>query len=1402
MGRLGIDIGSKTIKVVVFDDDGNLVYSDYNYHYSRVKRYLHDAIHRIVWLSGDRDVEITVTGSAGMRVAELFNIPFVQEVVALKRAVNAKLPDIDVILEMGGEDTKLVYLTGVPEQRMNTICAGGTGGFIDAMAGLMGEKNENGNLNRLAMGYMAEYPIASRCAVFAKSDVRPLLNAGARKGDIIWSVLKAVCTQAIAGLSAGRPIRGKVALLGGPFEFIPALRNAFCTVTGMPQSDVVVPKEAHLFVATGAAISPEKSASIKLSDFEKRIVLTDFETAGGIERLPKLFDDQLEYDKFRLRHSECVLPRERYTTDATKNLFLGIDAGSTTIKMALIDEAGGIVAYEYDWNQGDIATSFPLMLRRIYGAYKGRWVGDRTLRRSCVIGYGENFCKAAYQVDTGEVETVAHLRAAREIEPDVDFLMDIGGQDIKCFYVRDGVIEDIVLNEACSSGCGSLFDSIARSVKMNKDAFSEAALFAKNPVDLGVRCSTFMDSRVKHAQKEGVPIEDIAAGVCYSTARNALYKVVRQPDFKKVGTHVVVQGGAFANDALLRAFELETGVEVKRPDLSQIMGAYGAALLARDEWLSLRETDERAALAMKSSILPADQIGSRVAKTTTERCGLCTNNCRLVVTTFTSMLTGEVNSIVSGNRCERGAAAYNAASEVKATPPNMVKTKKALLDSYDRAQVGDADAAGGAGAHLVGIPRALALYESYPFWKTFFAALGMRTTTAADSSEELFRRGMASIPAEGACYPSKLTYGHCLDAVEQGADILFVPDMGATFARDGLLGLGVAAGLRECPLIERAGTLVAENRDDTPIAAATMLVPDLRACVTLADAVEPLVAAFAQAGLTVGRAEVEAALEAARAEYQAFFDKLAAANAKVLARVDAGEFKGALVAGHSYHNDPGINHGIDGLLGELGFAVLEQVDYDFAAHAAAPADTAAQLYDWTVNRDLRYSIDASESHPGLQIIIPRSFGCGIDAVAADAAHDRIRRSGRVFAELKIDQIVDLAAVRIRLRSLDYAMRQREGTVDIKRLYPEAVEAVEEQKRVDLEEKRADIEARERAKLAATEHEYDVMRMEGRGYKFIEPTECARRGITRRGYQVIFESASGNLAVFDNWHEVSAAVNAEDWASLHRDSYGHATRRTQRIEGMERLGFHFSDRFGENMAHTVATIVFEKPGLAIWFNGWAEIDTFLAHCKRKIHSKFEGVRDFPTGPWTIVDLKELGAPELPAAPGVTSEDAPEVTFGNAPTVKDVASWASYGRAQESRSAAQSDESGFMAERDKCVRGMEQLGFKYSTRFSESSDYAQYSVVMFEKLGLAISFNGWAEAGEFLDRCKREGYSKFEGAGDFPAGPWTVVDLKEMGAPELPAAPGAGGKNASRAQLDVAPTLKDVASHAPHGHIRLR
>ena len=1131
--RLGIDIGSKTIKLVCVAEGGQTVYESYARHRSKVKDALAAAVHDCMWRGGDREVQVCVTGSAGMRVAELLPIPFVQEVVALKRAVEASGVQADAVLEMGGEDTKLVYLAGVPEQRMNAVCAGGTGGFIDLMASLMGKRP--GDMSGLARRAGTTYPIASRCAVFARSDVRPLLAAGARKEDVAASVLEAVCTQAVAGLSAGRPLEGTVVLLGGPFQHIPALRDAFCKVTGIDEEHAVVPDAAHLFVARGAAAFPKPSRPMLLSELEAAVRAADFSCSDGIGRLPALFTCEDEYERFRARHAGCRIPAKELADVAEgAGVFLGVDAGSTTLKMALVDENGAMLAWRYDWNEGDVAKSFPRMLGSMYREMDAPWTPRVALRRSCVVGYGEDFCRAAFGVDDGEVETVAHLRAALELDRDVDFIMDIGGQDIKCLYVRDGQIDDIVLNEACSSGCGSLFDAIARSMRCSKEAFSVDALFAEHPVDLGCRCTTFMESRVKHAQKEGASRADVAAGVVWACVRNALFKVVRRPGFPCADTRVMVQGGAFANDALLRAFEMECGVEVERPDRSELMGAWGAALLARDAWLAAREADSggaglggaglgaairgtenrgaenrgaarcgeagqdgagsarpgrsRAGCGLSGLLGPRELAGFSLVRHE-RRCGGCENRCKLTVSRFSvpgenGRARAERRAFVTGNRCERGAweaggGAGGSGQEMSAAqtpPPNMVKLKNALIVRCDADAFGSSrrlpvptgrdtgaetaaggDIAGGAAGGggrtrpAVGVPKALALYESYPFWAAFFKALGCRVVAGADTSEELYRRHMDAIAVEGACHPSKLLFTHAAHLAQAGAELLFVPDMGGAFARAALLGGAVPDGLVECPLVERAGTMLARNMHAPVFRAVKLATPDLSGMRTFEEAAETLRASLAGAGLAVGADELEAARRCGQAAYRAFFDELACRSADALARADAGEFPVAVLAGHPYHADPGIGHGIDGLLGQMGYAVVEQGVLDTAAvtrrigagegfgagrqpvaqaGAEAGGDAAGgersggkgQAGFSALSGATPSPLATLEAHRRAQLVVLRSFGCGMDAMRADDLREDLHRAGRPFAEIKLDQISDLAAVRIRLRSLAYAAR--------------------------------------------------------------------------------------------------------------------------------------------------------------------------------------------------------------------------------------------------------------------------------------------------------------------------------------------------------------------------------------------
>lgn len=1030
MDRLGIDIGSKTLKLMLLDENGRELFSSYEKHHGRIGELLQESIRSMIWHLGDRDVRISVAGSSGMRIAELFRIPFVQEVVALKRAVLELYPNADAVLEMGGEDTKLIYLSGTPEQRMNNVCAGGTGSFIEMMGGLMGERTTA--IDRLAMGHTTIYPIASRCAVFAKSDVRPLMNAGARNEDIAASILDAVCIQAIAGLSAGRPLAGTVILLGGPFQYISSLRESFCRVSGFDREHAIVPENAHLFVARGAALSGRASESMLLSEFLRMLECSVFENKSGIERLRPLFETEEDLEAFRMRHSKSRVPRVTWS-NADTDLFLGVDAGSTTAKIALIDSTGALIDYDYHRHRGDVVGSLTRMMNRILQHLDSKYTIKRVVRRSCAVGYGEELCRAAFGIDDGEVETVAHLRAALAIDPEVDFLMDIGGQDVKCFYVSNGSIQDVVLNEACSSGCGSLFDSVSNSLNKNRRDFVSEAMRSKAPVDLGTRCTTFMNSRIRHALKEGVSSEDIAAGVCYATVRNALFKVVRQPDFSKVGKHVVVQGGAFGNDALLRAFELETGTEVSRPDLAPIMAAWGAALLARDNWLTLKKGDPELASRTLSGLVSLDTMNNTEISKNVVRCDGCTNRCELRIARFDvrkdaicNRTSDEGRVLVTGNRCERGAL-MNGATGVRRNPlPNLLKYKRSLISSYGN-NGGGMSVDSGASGLRVGIPKALALYESYPFWKTMFDELGVDVVDCADPCDSTFKAGMGCIPAEAMCYPAKSVYGQAVDLAVRGADVLFVPIIETAFSRFGLADVPYDQTTKTCPLVENMGSMLISNAAGSPLEGVVIALADLRGALSSEDICKSVAEALAEAGLILDLNDVRRAVKAASREYRRFLEKIENKKSEVIAQVKEGRFPAVLLIDHGYHAAEGISRNVDELIVESGYAVIEQGILGCAcAGSFDVGSTSEESAFWYENEVALESVEKCKNCPDIQPVIMRSFGCGIDALAADRLRDRLRDAGSIYTELKIDQIADMAAMRIRLRSLAYAHRQRKG----------------------------------------------------------------------------------------------------------------------------------------------------------------------------------------------------------------------------------------------------------------------------------------------------------------------------------------------------------------------------------------
>jgi predicted CoA-substrate-specific enzyme activase len=746
--RLGIDIGSTTIKVVVTDSDYRILYSDYQRHFSDIQNTLHKMMIAAQEELGDIVVHAMITGSGGMTLANWIGVEFIQEVVSASNSVNVFAPETDVAIEIGGEDAKIIYFTGGLEQRMNGICAGGTGSFIDQMAALL--QTDASGLNELAKQHTVIYPIAARCGVFAKSDLQPLINEGTARTDLAASIYQAIVSQTISGLACGRPIRGKVALLGGPLHYSSELRERFKDVLELEDEDVILPENAHLFVALGGAIGADDT---KQTSFAKLIsnLEAQQESEVEIDRLDALFCDEAEYEDFKSRHAKHTIAR-RSLADYDGEIFLGIDAGSTTTKLVLISNEGELLHSYYASNEGNPLQTVKQALLEIYELLPS----GASITSSCVTGYGEGLIKSALCVDYGEVETMAHYKAAAFFVPDVDFILDIGGQDMKCLRLRNGAIDSMLLNEACSAGCGSFIEAFAKSLNMEISDFATRALESKEPVDLGSRCTVFMNSRVKQAQKEGANVADISAGLAYSVIKNALQKVIKITDPSQLGTSIVVQGGTFYNEAVLRAFELVGGREAVRPDIAGIMGAFGAALIAQEKYAATGSPDDQG--YEHSNLLTKEDLLAQNIDVSHTRCRACSNFCLLTISKFS-----DTRRFVSGNRCERGVGKKSSTTNV----PNLYQQKYDRLFSYTPRELEDAPRG------LIGLPRVLNMYENYPLWFTFFNELGYRVQLSPRSSRELYEKGMDSIPSESQCYPAKKVHGHIEALVEEGVKHIF-----------------------------------------------------------------------------------------------------------------------------------------------------------------------------------------------------------------------------------------------------------------------------------------------------------------------------------------------------------------------------------------------------------------------------------------------------------------------------------------------------------------------------------------------------------------------------------------------------------------------------------------------------
>ena len=973
MLSLGIDVGSTTVKTVITDADGNIIYSKYQRHLSKVKETVTEQLKLIRADYPDEKFAVCITGSAGLGLANSAEIAFVQEVHAAFLAVKKKQPDADAVIELGGEDAKIIFLTGGVEQRMNGSCAGGTGAFIDQMATLLGISADE--LDELSLHAQKVYPIASRCGVFAKSDIQPLLNQGARREDIAASIFQAVVDQTVSGLAQGRSIEGKVLFLGGPLFFLKGLRKAFVNTLGLDSEHALFPDEAPVFVAYGCSIYASTSADA----YTMNELIAKIENAKATDSIvtgEPLFRSQAEYDEFISRHKKFDLGYadiRTYEGDA----YLGIDAGSTTTKLVLITDDGRILYHHYSSNQGQPLDKIAEQLKQIYKVMNP----GINIRGSAVTGYGEDLIKSGLSVDHGIVETVAHFKAASYFCPDVDFIIDIGGQDIKCFKIKNKSIDSIMLNEACSSGCGSFIQTFAMALGYDIAEFSQLGLFAEHPVDLGSRCTVFMNSSVKQAQKDGATVEDISAGLSSSIIKNAIYKVIRAKSPDELGKNIVVQGGTFLNDAVLRSFEKEMGRDVIRPAISGLMGAFGCALYAKER-----------AVGEKSGLISADELETFAYTSRSVNCNGCTAHCQLNIISF-----GKDRRFISGNRCEKGGGV-----KIKNKIPNLYEYKyDSIINTVKEHQPKRFRA-------TVGLPLALSFYEQMPFWHTLFTSLGFRTIISDESSRGMYYLGQHTIPSDTVCYPAKLTHGHIENLLDKGADFIFYPCMSYNIDE------GESDNHFNCPVVAYYPELLLANNPRLNNKNFVHPYMDLNVRKNVINVMSKVLAKYNIKG------KIPVAVDRAYEAMERFHADIANKARDIIAQARAEKRNIIVLSGRPYHIDKEINHGIHKLITSLGMAVVTE---DSIAQLARSPKLGV-LNQWTYHSRLYRAANYVTTQPDMQLIQLVSFGCGIDAVTSDEVRTILESKGKLYTQLKIDEINNLGAARIRLRSLVAAMEQQ------------------------------------------------------------------------------------------------------------------------------------------------------------------------------------------------------------------------------------------------------------------------------------------------------------------------------------------------------------------------------------------
>ncbi|MGY5216394.1 acyl-CoA dehydratase activase-related protein [Clostridium butyricum] len=1009
--KIGVDIGSTTIKMVVIDQDEKILFKTYRRHLADIRNAFKSCLEDAESIIKDKKLTFSISGSGGMSLAEKLNVEFIQEVIASTKAIQINNPETDVVIELGGEDAKITYLNGGVEQRMNGTCAGGTGAFIDQMASLL--NMDAGKLNEEAKSYTNIYPIAARCGVFAKTDVQPLINEGAKKCDIAISIFHAVVVQTISVLACGRPILGKVAFLGGPLTFLSELRKRFIEVLKLKDEDVIFPQDSELYVALGAALSCEGK-----SEYDYHSILARLEDIKGEEEnksdsLEPLFKNKQEYDSFKERHDKSVV-KEIDISMAEGKCYLGIDAGSTTTKAVLINEKCEILYSYYAGNKGNPVDTAAGIIKEIYSNIPE----GAKIVYSGVTGYGEHLLKEAFSMDIGEIETVAHYKAAKFFCPDVDFILDIGGQDMKCLRIKDGTIQSITLNEACSAGCGSFLQAFAKSLGFEIKDFAKKALFAKSPVDLGSKCTVFMNSKVKQAQKEGFTVEDIAAGLAYSVVKNSLYKVIKLRNPDELGNNIVVQGGTFYNEAVLRSFERLSGRNVIRPNIAGLMGAFGAAILAKENYearacyiddetaatveennISDNKNDEVKANNIHiSTLVSKENVDNIEMKSTNSRCRGCSNSCLLTINRFPNG-----NRFIAGNKCDTPLGNNTKDRNI----PNLYEYKYNRIFNYEPLELNKAKRG------IIGIPRVLNMYENYPLWFTLFTNLGFRVEISEKSSKELYEKGLTSIVSETACYPAKMTHGHVEDLIEKGIKNIFYPCI-LHESRE----FKNATDTFNCPVVTSYAEVIKNNMDSLeennvnfmnpflPIANKSKLKKRLKDALSI---------------FNISQREINYAVDKAWDEQENFKKDIREKGVETLKYIKDHNIQGILLGGRPYHVDPEINHGMPKLINSLGFAVFTE---DSVAHLGEIDGKLNVVDQWAYHSRLYRASNFIIDHDDINLVQLTSFGCGLDSITTDAVAEILECGSKIYTNIKIDEGSNLGAARIRLRSLKAAIEER------------------------------------------------------------------------------------------------------------------------------------------------------------------------------------------------------------------------------------------------------------------------------------------------------------------------------------------------------------------------------------------